>query len=378
MTKESFEYARRCLVCVMGLSPQVVTETLYCLVTEQNFVPTEVILLTTLNGKNRALRDLLDPQDGKFAAFCRDYNLQGKIAFSEESIHVIKDADGLPLTDIRTPQDNINAADMIASVVGTLCSDDSTTLHVSIAGGRKTMGFFLGYALSIFGRQQDRMSHVLVSEPYENNKDFFYPTQTPREIYHADGSPLDASKAKVSLAEIPFIKLRAGLSPELLSGACRYSYAVERAQKELAPGLSLLLDIGSRTAVCAGQSVKLPPVLFSVYLWLAQRTLQGKDAARPGENVCADEMLRVYREVVGRGSADYDNACAALKREEDFLPYFQEKRSLINRVLKAQLGGYKSENYKIKSQGKRLNLSYSLSLKPDEIQILAKNKFKKS
>ena len=119
-------------------------------------------------------------------------------------------------------------------------------------------------------------------------------------------------------------------------------------------------------------------MLFSVYLWLAQRTLQGKDAARPGENVCADEMLRVYREVVGLGSADYDNACAALKREEDFLPYFQEKRSLINRVLKAQLGGYKSENYKIKSQGKRLNLSYSLSLKPDEIQILAKNKFKKS
>ena len=370
------EYARRCLVCVTGLSPQVVTETLYCLVTERDFVPTEIILLTTLNGKNRASRDLLDPKDGKFAAFCRDYNLEEKIEFSDESIHVIKDADGAPLTDIRTPEDNISAADMIASVVRELCLDDSTMLHVSIAGGRKTMGFFLGYALSIFGRQQDRMSHVLVSEPYENNKDFFYPTQTPREIYQSDGSPLDASKAKVSLAEIPFIKLRAGLSPELLSGTCPYSSAVERAQKELAPSVFLVLDVGSRTAICAGQRVKLPPVHFAVYLWLAQRALEGKEAVRPGANARANEMLRVYKEVVGSGSADYDNARAALKHDEDFLPYFQEKRSLINRALKMQLGSYKSERYKIHSQGKRLNLSYNLPLAPEAIQILAENKEK--
>jgi CRISPR-associated protein (TIGR02584 family) len=35
---------------------------------------------------------------------------------------------------------------------------------MSIAGGRKTMGFYAGYALSLYGRAQDRMSHVLVEE----------------------------------------------------------------------------------------------------------------------------------------------------------------------------------------------------------------------
>jgi CRISPR-associated protein (TIGR02584 family) len=28
-------------------------------------------------------------------------------------------------------------------------------------GERKTMGFYVGYALSLFGRAQDRLSHVI-------------------------------------------------------------------------------------------------------------------------------------------------------------------------------------------------------------------------
>lgn len=37
------------------------------------------------------------------------------------------------------------------------------------------MGFFVGYALSLFGRAQDRLSHVLVSDPFESLTDFYYP-----------------------------------------------------------------------------------------------------------------------------------------------------------------------------------------------------------
>lgn len=367
---ETNGYSRRLLVCVTGLSPQVVTETLYALVTKKDFVPTEIILLTTLHGKNRAVRDLLDPVDGKFAAFCREYGLAGKITFDESRIHVIEDADGVPLTDIRTPQDNICAADMIASMVRQLCADDNSVLHVSIAGGRKTMGFFLGYALSIYGREQDRMSHVLVSEPYENNRDFFYPTQIPREIYLPDGSPVDASQAKVSLAEIPFIKLRAGLSGDLVSGSCQYSDAVSRAQNELVPTVSLTLNPDTREVTCSGQTFKMAPLQFAVYLWMARRTLQGREAVRPGLNANAEELLVEYKLVVGQNSADYENACLALRREEDFLPYFQEKRSLVNRALQENLGSYKSAQYKIESNHKRLKAAYSLSLRPEQINIL--------
>jgi CRISPR-associated protein (TIGR02584 family) len=40
-------------------------------------------------------------------------------------------------------------------------ADPQASLHVSIAGERKTMGFYVGYALSLFGRTQGRLSHVL-------------------------------------------------------------------------------------------------------------------------------------------------------------------------------------------------------------------------
>lgn len=71
------------------------------------------------------------------------------------------------------------AADAIVELVRRCTQDDQTALHVSIAGGRKTMGFFMGYALSLYGRPQDRLSHVLVSAPFESNHDFY---DLPRPI----------------------------------------------------------------------------------------------------------------------------------------------------------------------------------------------------
>lgn len=40
------------------------------------------------------------------------------------------------------------------------------------------MGYYLGYALSLYGRAQDRLSHVLVTERYESLRDFFIPHRT--------------------------------------------------------------------------------------------------------------------------------------------------------------------------------------------------------
>lgn len=50
------EFSRRILLAVTGLSPQVVTETLYALAVAQGrpFVPTEVHLVTTAKGAEHA------------------------------------------------------------------------------------------------------------------------------------------------------------------------------------------------------------------------------------------------------------------------------------------------------------------------------------
>ena len=144
---------RKILIAVTGMSPQILTETVYALYTQQNWLPDEIFVLTTQTGYNNIVRNLLG-EDGFFTRLCKDYNLP-EIQFGERNIHVIHDAGGEKLSDIRTPEENNLAADMIVNFIRQQCADDKTELHVSIAGGRKSMGFYIGYALSLFGRPQD-------------------------------------------------------------------------------------------------------------------------------------------------------------------------------------------------------------------------------
>lgn len=227
-------YNKRILLSVTGMSPAVVTETLYALVTEKGFIPTEIRVITTLQGKNKLLDALL--RRGTLAEFIADYGEQygfSHIHFDESCIEIINDTSGEKLADIRTPEENDLAADQIVKLVGQLCQDEHSAIHVSIAGGRKTMGFFLGYALSLYGRKQDSLSHVLVSAEFENVRDFYYPKPYPCEIFNDKGIALDASQGKVMLAEIPWVRLGLGIPEDLLNNNISYSQSVENAQKLL-------------------------------------------------------------------------------------------------------------------------------------------------
>ncbi len=157
------EFPRRILLAVTGLSPQIVTETLYALAVASSprWIPTEIRLITTTRGADNARLQLLHPKTGWFHRLRADYQLP-EIAFDESHIHLIERPDGTPLDDIRDDTDNALTADTIVERVRLLTADPSSQIHASIAGGRKTMGFFLGYAMSLFGRDQDRLSHVLV------------------------------------------------------------------------------------------------------------------------------------------------------------------------------------------------------------------------
>jgi CRISPR-associated protein (TIGR02584 family) len=219
-------FRRRILLAVTGLSPQIVTETLYALAVQQQppFMPTEIHLITTQEGANRARLSLLSESPGGFHGLRKDYNLP-EIAFPESNIHVLTGADGEPLEDIRTPEENLRAADFITEIVRQLTVDTESAVHVSMAGGRKTMGFFVAYALTLFGRPQDRLSHVLVSPPFESSYQFFYPTPYTKVIEVGANKLADTAMAEVTLADIPFVSLRHGLPEDLQEGRASYNLA---------------------------------------------------------------------------------------------------------------------------------------------------------
>lgn len=295
-------YNKRILLSVTGMSPAVVTETLYALVTEKGFIPTDIRVITTLQGKNKLLDVLL--RRGALAEFIADYGEQygfSHIHFDESCIEVINDTSGEKLSDIRTPEENDLAANQIVKLVGQLCQDEHSAIHVSIAGGRKTMGFFLGYALSLYGRKQDSLSHVLVSAEFENVRDFYYPKPYSYEIIDNDGKALDASKGKVMLAEIPWVRLGLGVPTDLLNNQISYSESVHNAQHILeTPTISFVGKIIDRQVKFGKHIIKLAPRGYTLLLALViAKEQQWKfDYKKQGKKITAT-YLQIYELVKG-------------------------------------------------------------------------------
>lgn len=364
-------FPRNILLAVTGLSPQIVTETLYALATQpQPWIPQAVHLITTREGAERARLSLLSEQPGWFARLRADYNLPA-IDFDEDQIHTLTDGSGRPLDDIRNQQDNIAAADQITEQVRQFTADPDTCLHVSIAGGRKTLGFYLGYALSLYGRPQDRLSHVLVSEPYESSWEFFYPTPYSRVITTRDNKLVDTRKAEVTLGEIPFVRLRAGLPTRLLFKPGRFSEAVD-AVSQSQVGDRLIYQ--NHTLTLGGETVVLPRADLAFYLWLAhQRQSDQAGCACPPAGITdkskAISYLLIY-DALRSTPADPeapDRTTTALQSGMD-KNFFERRKSRVNKHLRDQLG-QRASPYLINRSGTRPHWRHGLILTPEQIRI---------
>jgi CRISPR-associated protein (TIGR02584 family) len=345
-------YPNRILLAVTGLSPQIVTETLYALAVAgiPAWVPTEVRIITTRRGAEQAQLSLLS-DEGWFRRLCEDYRLPA-IAFGVKDIRVITGPDGQPLDDILQEADNAAVADFITEEVRGITADPNASLHVSIAGGRKTMGFYVGYALSLFGRVQDRLSHVLVPPSFESRDDFFYPAP-------------NAKDARVHLGPIPFVRLRDGLPERLLEGRTRFSDAVAEAQKAL-PTLALHLDPATRRVTAGGESFSLEPAQFAFYWMMAERCIAAKGGVHWSERSMGGELLGFCR-ALGEISEQTERAYRNLTEQN-----FDPAKAHVNGALKRALGERRASPYLIVALDPIAGTRYrrfGLALPPEAVTI---------
>ena len=371
------DYPRRVLLAVCGLSPQIVTETIYALAADEHapFIPTEVHLITTAEGARRAELSLLSDDLGWFHKLCEDYALPG-ISFNRHHIHVMRDAQERAMDDIRSPQDNRDAANFITAQVRQFSADPHCALHVSIAGGRKTMGFYLGYALSLYGRAQDRLSHVLVSDPFESSWDFFYPTPYSRVLQTKDGKLADTAMAQVTLAEIPFVSLRHGLPVALLAGHASFNETVAAASAALAPP-QLTIDLAAKRILAGDKVIDLPPAELALLAVFARHALQGGTPLPAPAKGAPDadwghRYLREYRAIMGN-LADIQATEHALRNGMDG-EYFSQRKSKLDKRLKTALGPA-AQAYRIHDGGTRPR-RYALTLRLDVVRFVSDVAFK--
>ncbi len=354
------------LLCVTGLTPQVVTETLYAIHNSHEPMPDTIHILSTAEGANRARLTLINDQ--WLQRFYRDYQLPEP---QDIQIHVLKDNDGNPLADIRSPQQNLAMADSITEKIRQMTLDPKTSLHVSIAGGRKTMGFYAGYALSLYGRPQDRLSHVLVSADYESHPQFYYPTPYSQVIYGNDPSrkPLDTRDADVTLADIAFVRLRHGLDQHLLQGKSSFTESVQRAQQYFSAP-HLIINRSRRCIRINQHEIPLKPADMAFYLWILYRQfgLKKPPCCPPdgaGNTAYATEYLQQLQALVGEMNiAERTQKTLNKGMEKSF---FEQHKSAVNSAIRKALDIH-ANNYLIHSCGKRPRTAYRVKLQAHQIE----------
>ena len=368
---------RKILVAVSGTSPQIITETLYGLYMEQpeSWLPDEINLITTSSGKEYANLQLLEGE-AHFQRFIEDFNITRPITFSEQNIHVITDSAGRPLKDLRTGEENEAAADYITGKIRQWTADENTELHVSLAGGRKTMGYYIGYAIALFGRPQDRLSHVLVSPEYEALPGFFYPTPQTRVLYRQAGNrqlPLDAAMAQVNLADIPFVRLRHLLADDALVNRYSFSELVALVNRATAPA-QIEINIGAKALIVNGMRCKLSPGNLAFYSWFAARAqagLAGLSMPVEGERIASyrdeyvAELHRLKGFSVGTERTEFDTLESGMDKK-----FFEQAISKIRRAIKQACGENLAERVCIARTGPRGQSLYKLILSPEQITIL--------
>jgi len=241
------------LFSVAGMSPAIITETLFGL-KNQAVVGGEIHLLTTSIGKDKM--QVLLGDKGQVAAFNSMYQTSWVIC--PEWIETLVDNEHKPLEDLRSSVDNENAANAIVEKVRFWTEQSEVVLHASVAGGRKTMGIFLTQAMSWFARPEDDLSHVLVPDDFEKNRDFYFPI-------------INCHEGIVDFATVPFVRMR-GLLPPLLMRLRSFSKQVHFSEaylRDINNAGILSLDLERRILRLDNYKLaKLQPMSLALYLFL--------------------------------------------------------------------------------------------------------------
>ncbi|MDA8137822.1 MAG: CRISPR-associated ring nuclease Csm6 [Desulfobacteraceae bacterium] len=261
------------LLAVVGLSPQVVTETLYAL--HQNGRTIDAIhLISTREGKDKILTMLIGGGKGRYYEYLQEYGFSvSAIDFGPHNIHVITDEHGNEIPDIAGMLDNERLLEKCLELTFRLTSDPDNAVLFSVAGGRKTMSSCLTLAAEMYGRPQDRLYHVLISPEFESNRDFYYPYKESRAIKLKDEKGeyfyKESKYAQVNLINMPFVSIRQSLTAARLDRPMDPGTLMLSVIKDKKPQLTI--DLRNRKIIYCTIELDLSPLRLAIYTFFADQ-----------------------------------------------------------------------------------------------------------
>jgi CRISPR-associated protein (TIGR02584 family) len=244
---------KRIFIATIGTVP-ILTETLYALCFDDDgkeketpWVPDEIHVIATIYSLPPLEKIICVESDGPLYTIYS--SLSAKKSPPPVFIHIPLKKSDVPLTlswqnrqnglgsieKSNLIEDITNVGDVdlmyvcIQNVFVDAVEEANSEIHLSIAGGRKTMSAHALSVIQLFGRPNDSASHTLVS-PNEfefGNTGFWHPKHSlvpydfkTGEARKATGD-LDPKNAKIELVEVPFVVTSSGLSKTQISGMAK-------------------------------------------------------------------------------------------------------------------------------------------------------------
>ncbi len=237
------------LLAVTGMTPAVLTETVWALAKNQtpSIIPNRVVVVTTKRGKEHLERDLLatrgEGQESLWQLLRSEILGQSVNAAGLLNLDPIREIStpnprtgrSEPLEDFRSSDDNAAMADYVLEQVRGFVETPGVHLITSIAGGRKTLGALLYACMSLIGRETDRLTHVLVDEPFDSpqlDPRFYFPEQQEQQL-KLNGKTFIAKQAEIDLGDIPFVPLRNLFERDLIKKPCSFTELVDRCRRKV-------------------------------------------------------------------------------------------------------------------------------------------------
>jgi len=364
------------LLAIAGLSPQVITETLYALHQDSVHVD-EIHVITTRIGRDAIVTQLLAQGDGRYFSYLKDYGIHPKsIRFTQNTIHVLQDNKGNPIDDITSEEDNEITLKTCLTLAHRFTKNANTTVYFSIAGGRKTMSACLMVAAQIYARPRDRIYHVLVSPEFEGHKDFYYPPVKPVMLELRDDRGQKILKgtryAKVTLVPIPFIPWREWDDQESANPIQTPAELFRHLVRDKAQ--TLTLDLTKSKIIYKNKDMDMMSSRLALYAFFAGQK-QTCRKVRAGCADCADcyldfsqistaqkDITALYKKL--GGTTENKGICAL---EKDELRAYVSK---IRKDLQNAFGAQAASQLGIQAVGKKPDTRYGISLERERIAII--------
>jgi len=339
------------LVIIVGKTPQIVTEAFYILGIRKKILISNIFVLTTTEYKEFIEHSTIE----KVKEISNKYKIIEPIY---DKNHILAAAEEEGYNKNKEGELKFTTTNLILNFISEYTEKD-VNIHCVLSGGRKTMSCDGMLAMTLFGREEDKLYHI-VANPIYYSEEKYYPENENEDL-------------GLILINKPYIKLRNKLSEILNCKNFKYDDLINSCQKiinDLIDLPTVIINKEKCELIISNKRIKLKPIDISVYLFFAKQRKfisGGKNFSKKN----SDRFLKIYSKIsksYGQKLRVFENSIK--NNILDFVIIQKSISKIKNEIKHVFDNDPKAEYYIISVEGNYGNKKYGIKLQKNKIKII--------